>query len=166
MEHARGRSGREKHNPAGAACRRKVRLSRNQTHKRISEIDATESPRMDTTNAEFNRVLGGGLVPGSVTLLGGEPGMVSLRCCYNRVPPFKTPMFLEKSAQQIKMRAERIKKDVDNCYILTETKRKNIRQVAENQPQALMIFIQTLQTDHIYRALQVVFSRHECTRSL
>jgi predicted ATP-dependent serine protease len=102
---------REKHNPAGSSLQKESSPFAKPNSQRISEIDATESPRMDTTNAEFNRVLGGGLVPGSVTLLGGEPGMVSLRCCCNRVPPFKTPIcFYEKSAQQIKMRAERIKK--------------------------------------------------------
>jgi len=77
----------------------------------ISQIDATEAPRLDTTNLEFNRVLGGGLVPGSVTLLGGEPGIgkstLLLQVCLNL--PFKTLYVSgEESAQQIKMRADRI----------------------------------------------------------
>ena len=126
---------------------------------------------MDTTNAEFNRVLGGGLVPGSVTLLGGEPGIgkstLLLQLCLNL--PFKTLYVSgEESAQQIKMRAERIKKDVDNCYILTETKTQNIfRQVAENEPQALIIdSIQTLQTDHIESTAGSVSQIRECTGEL
>lgn len=148
-------------------------LSRKRTQKpqQISQIDATESPRMDTTNAEFNRVLGGGLVPGSVTLLGGEPGIgkstLLLQLCLNL--PFKTLYVSgEESAQQIKMRAERIKKDVDNCYILTETKTQNIfRQVADNQPNALIIdSIQTLQTDHIESTAGSVSQIRECTSEL
>jgi DNA repair protein RadA/Sms len=148
-------------------------LSRKRTQKpqRISQIDATESPRMDTTNAEFNRVLGGGLVPGSVTLLGGEPGIgkstLLLQLCLNL--PFRTLYVSgEESAQQIKMRAERIKKEAENCYILTETKTQNIfRQVAENQPQALIIdSIQTLQTDHIESTAGSVSQIRECTSEL
>jgi DNA repair protein RadA/Sms len=148
-------------------------LSRKRTQKpqRISQIDATESPRMDTTNAEFNRVLGGGLVPGSVTLLGGEPGIgkstLLLQLCLNL--PFKTLYVSgEESAQQIKMRAERIKKEADNCYILTETKTQNIfRQIGENQPQALIIdSIQTLQTDHIESTAGSVSQIRECTSEL
>jgi DNA repair protein RadA/Sms len=148
-------------------------LSRKRTQKpqRISQIDATASPRMDTTNAEFNRVLGGGLVPGSVTLLGGEPGIgkstLLLQLCLNL--PFKTLYVSgEESAQQIKMRAERIKKEADNCYILTETKTQNIfRQIGENQPQALIIdSIQTLQTDHIESTAGSVSQIRECTSEL
>ncbi|WP_194851494.1 DNA repair protein RadA [Nonlabens antarcticus] len=142
-----------------------------QTPQRISQIDATESPRMDTTNAEFNRVLGGGLVPGSVTLLGGEPGIgkstLLLQLCLNL--PFKTLYVSgEESAQQIKMRAERIKKGAENCYILTETKTQNIfRQIGENQPQALIIdSIQTLQTDHIESTAGSVSQIRECTSEL
>lgn len=144
---------------------------RTQKPQRISQIDATESPRMDTTNAEFNRVLGGGLVPGSVTLLGGEPGIgkstLLLQLCLNL--PFKTLYVSgEESAQQIKMRAERIKKDVDHCYILTETKTQNIfRQVTDNQPNALIIdSIQTLQTDHIESTAGSVSQIRECTGEL
>jgi DNA repair protein RadA/Sms len=54
--------------PAGSSLQKESCFRESELHQRISEIDATESPRMDTTNAEFNRVLGG-LVPGSVTLL-------------------------------------------------------------------------------------------------
>ena len=79
---------------------------RNSKPQRISEINAQESPRLDTTNLEFNRVLGGGLVPGSVTLLGGEPGIgkstLLLQVCLNL--PFKTLYVSgEESAQQIKI---------------------------------------------------------------
>ncbi len=139
--------------------------------QRISEIDASESPRLDTTNAEFNRVLGGGLVPGSITLLGGEPGIgkstLLLQVCLNL--PYKTLYVSgEESAQQIKMRADRIKQKVDHCYILTETKTQNIfRQISEVQPEVLIIdSIQTLQTDHIESTAGSVSQIKECTSEL
>lgn len=137
----------------------------------ISQIDATESPRMDTTNAEFNRVLGGGLVPGSVTLLGGEPGIgkstLLLQVCLNL--PFKTLYVSgEESAQQIKMRADRINTNARNCYILTETKTQNIfRQITEMQPEVLIIdSIQTLQTEIIESTAGSVSQIRECTSEL
>jgi DNA repair protein RadA/Sms len=137
----------------------------------ISKIDAAESPRMDTTNAEFNRVLGGGLVPGSITLLGGEPGIgkstLLLQVCLNL--PYKTLYVSgEESAQQIKMRADRIKNDAVNCYILTETKTQNIfRQITEVEPDILIIdSIQTLQTDHIESSPGSVSQIRECTSEL
>ncbi|AZQ43245.1 DNA repair protein RadA [Nonlabens ponticola] len=150
-----------------------VTLSRKRTQKpqRISQIDATESPRLDTTNAEFNRVLGGGLVSGSVTLLGGEPGIgkstLLLQLCLRL--PYKTLYVSgEESAHQIKMRAERIEKNVDNCYILTETKTQNIfRQIADFEPQVLIIdSVQTLQTDHIESTAGSVSQIRECTGEL
>jgi len=137
----------------------------------ISQIDATESPRMDTTNAEFNRVLGGGLVPGSMTLLGGEPGIgkstLLLQVCLNL--PFKTLYVSgEESAQQIKMRADRIKQNATNCYILTETKTQNIfRQTTEIEPDVLIIdSIQTLQTEIIESTAGSVSQIRECTSEL
>ncbi len=137
----------------------------------ISQIDATESPRMDTTNAEFNRVLGGGLVPGSMTLLGGEPGIgkstLLLQVCLNL--PFKTLYVSgEESAQQIKMRADRINQEATNCYILTETKTQNIfRQITEMEPEVLIIdSIQTLQTEIIESTAGSVSQIRECTSEL
>ncbi len=150
-----------------------VTLSRKHSSKPtlIAEIDATESPRLDTTNAEFNRVLGGGLVPGSVTLLGGEPGIgkstLLLQVSLNL--PFKTLYVSgEESAQQIKMRADRIKNDAVDCYILTETKTQNIfKQIADLKPDILIIdSIQTLQTEHIESTAGSVSQIKECTGEL
>ncbi|PQJ20064.1 DNA repair protein RadA [Nonlabens tegetincola] len=144
---------------------------RNSKPQRISEINAQESPRLDTTNLEFNRVLGGGLVPGSVTLLGGEPGIgkstLLLQVCLNL--PFKTLYVSgEESAQQIKMRADRINKNAENCYILTETKTQNIfKQVSDIEPDVLIIdSIQTLQTQHIESTAGSVSQIRECTGEL
>ncbi|WP_124979292.1 DNA repair protein RadA [Nonlabens xiamenensis] len=144
---------------------------RTPTPQLISQIDARENPRLDTTNTEFNRVLGGGLVPGSVSLLGGEPGIgkstLLLQVCLNL--PFKTLYVSgEESAQQIKMRADRIKKEVKDCYILTETKTQNIfRQIGEVEPDVVIIdSIQTLQTDHIESSPGSVSQIRECTSEL
>ena len=121
---------------------------------KIKEIDATQEQRMDSTDGEFNRVLGGGIVPGSLILLGGEPGIgkstlllqISLRL------PYKTLYVSgEESQKQIKMRAERINPNSENCYILTETKTQNIfRHILETEPDIVIIdSIQTLHTDYI-----------------
>ncbi len=137
----------------------------------ISKINAQESPRLDTTNSEFNRVLGGGLVPGSVTLLGGEPGIgkSTLLLQVSLHLPFNTLYVSgEESAQQIKMRADRIHKGADRCYVLTETKTQNIfRQISSIQPDVLIIdSIQTLHSDHIESAAGSVSQIRECTSEL
>ena len=79
--------------------------------QRIQEIDVQNETRIDTTNKEFNRVLGGGLVPGSVILLGGEPGIgkSTLLLQIALSSPLKVLYTSgEESGRQIKMRAERI----------------------------------------------------------
>ena len=121
---------------------------------KIKEIDATQEQRMDSTDAEFNRVLGGGIVPGSLILLGGEPGIgkSTLLLQISLKLPYKTLYVSgEESQKQIKMRAERINPNSDNCYILTETKTQNIfRHILETEPDIVIIdSIQTLHTDYI-----------------
>ncbi|MFN3640950.1 MAG: AAA family ATPase, partial [Flavobacterium sp.] len=121
---------------------------------RISDIDSTQEIRLNTTDGELNRVLGGGLVPGSLTLLGGEPGIgkSTLLLQIALKLPFKTLYVSgEESQKQIKMRAERIESTFDNCYILTETKTQNIfKQIQEMEPEIVIIdSIQTLHTDYI-----------------
>lgn len=138
---------------------------------KVREIDSTEEIRMNTMDGELNRVLGGGLVPGSMVLLGGEPGIgkstlllqISLRL------PFKTLYVSgEESQKQIKMRAERINPANDNCYILTETNTQNIfRQIEEIQPDVLIIdSIQTLHTEYIESSAGTVSQIKECTAEL
>ena len=110
---------------------------------KIKEIDATLEIRMDTCDNELNRVLGGGIVPGSLILLGGEPGIgkSTLLLQISLKLPYKTLYVSgEESQKQIKMRAERITPNGDNCYILTETKTQNIfRQIEEIQPEIVII---------------------------
>ena len=106
---------------------------------RINEIDSTQEIRLDTTDQELNRVLGGGIVPGSLILLGGEPGIgkSTLLLQISLSLPYKTLYVSgEESQKQIKMRAERITPNGDNCYILTETKTQNIfKQIEAIQPE-------------------------------
>src|SRR6476620_3543636 len=138
---------------------------------KINEIDSAEEIRLDTTDGELNRVLGGGLVPGSLTLLGGEPGIgkSTLLLQISLQLPYKTLYVSgEESQKQIKMRAERITPNGDNCYILTETKTQHIfRQIAEIEPDVVIIdSIQTLHTDYIESSPGSISQIRECTAEL
>lgn len=138
---------------------------------KIAEIDAALEVRMDTFDGELNRVLGGGIVPGSLILLGGEPGIgkSTLLLQISLKLPYKTLYVSgEESQKQIKMRAERITPNGDNCYILTETKTQNIfRQIQEIEPEIVIIdSIQTLHTDYIESSPGTISQIRECTAEL
>ncbi|MDD2986166.1 DNA repair protein RadA [Flavobacterium sp.] len=138
---------------------------------RIKDIDSTQEIRLNTTDGELNRVLGGGLVPGSLTLLGGEPGIgkSTLLLQISLQLPFKTLYVSgEESQKQIKMRAERITPNGDNCFILTETKTQNIfKQIQEIEPEIVIIdSIQTLHTDYIESSAGSISQIRECTAEL
>ena len=138
---------------------------------KIDEIDASQEPRMQTSDAEFDRVLGGGIVPGSLTLLGGEPGIgkstlllqISLKLNYKTLY-----VSGEESQKQIKMRAERINPNNNNCYILTETKTQNIfKQIEALEPEIVIIdSIQTLHSDYIESSAGSISQVRECTSEL
>ncbi len=138
---------------------------------KIAEIDSSQEVRMDTLDGELNRVLGGGIVPGSLILLGGEPGIgkSTLLLQISLKLPYKTLYVSgEESQKQIKMRAERITSKDDNCYILTETKTQNIfRQIQEIEPEIVIIdSIQTLHTDYIESTAGSISQIRECTAEL
>jgi len=138
---------------------------------KIKEIDSTQEVRMDSTDGELNRVLGGGIVPGSLILLGGEPGIgkSTLLLQISLKLPFKTLYVSgEESQKQIKMRAERINPNSDNCLILTETKTQNIfRHILETEPDIVIIdSIQTLHTDYIESTAGSISQIRECTAEL
>ena len=121
---------------------------------KISDIDTTKNPRLDTKDDELNRVLGGGIVPGSLILLGGEPGIgkSTLMLQISLLLPFKTLYVSgEESQKQIKLRAQRISPDNNNCYVLTETNTQQIfKQIELLEPDVLVIdSIQTLQSDFL-----------------
>ena len=144
------------------------RVSKSQ---KVKDISTTSEARLNTKNNELNRVLGGGIVPGSLTLLGGEPGIgkSTLMLQIALKLPYKTLYVSgEESAQQIKMRAERIHPDSENCYILTETKTQNIfSQIAELNPDIVVIdSIQTLHTDYIESSPGSISQIRETTTEL
>lgn len=137
----------------------------------ISDIEVGSEPRLSTLNKEFDRVLGGGIVPGSLTLLGGEPGIgkstLLLQIALHL--PFKTLYVSgEESQKQIKMRAQRITDTKSNCFILTETKTQNIfKQISKVVPDVVVIdSIQTLHSDYIESSAGSVSQIKECTSEL
>ncbi len=140
--------------------------------KLISEIDYNQDLRIDTQNNELNRVLGGGLVPGSLILVGGEPGIGKSTLMLQVALDIKNRKVLyvsgEESEQQIKMRAERISAKSNQCYILTETSTQNIfQQIAEITPDLLIIdSIQTLQTNLIDSSAGSISQIKECAAEL
>ena len=93
--------------------------------QRIDEIQVTEESRIDLGNGELNRVLGGGLVRGSLVLIGGEPGIGKSTLILQTVLSLKGYKVLyvsgEESARQLKLRAERIGGSAPECYIVCET---------------------------------------------
>lgn len=138
----------------------------------ISAIDSSKEQRISITDQELNRVLGGGLVPGSLVLFGGEPGIGKSTLMLQLALQEKKLKVLyvsgEESEQQIKMRAERINATNSNCYILTETSTQSIfQQVEALEPDLLIIdSIQTLHTAHIDSSPGSVSQIRECASEL
>lgn len=121
---------------------------------KIQEITASQEDRIPTNNNELNRVLGGGLVKGSVVLLGGEPGIGKSTLLLQIALLMQNKVLYvsgEESQSQIKLRAERLEGKSDQCLILTETKTQNIfKTIEETIPDVVVIdSIQTLHTDYI-----------------
>lgn len=138
---------------------------------KIDEIDTSADIRLQTDDTEFNRVLGGGIVPGSVTLLGGEPGIgkSTLLLQIALKLPFKSLYVSgEESQKQIKMRAERIESGNNKCYVLTETKTQNIfKQIQTIKPEFVIVdSIQTLHSDYIESSPGSISQIKECTAEL
>jgi DNA repair protein RadA/Sms len=145
----------------------------------VSEITFKEEDRLLTPDAEFNRVLGGGIVAGSLVLIGGEPGIgkstLMLQLALN-MPGIKVLYVSgEESGHQIKMRAERLAPQPpkggaigNECFILTETSTQNIfKQIEELEPDLVVIdSIQTLHSAHIESTPGSVSQVRECTAEL
>lgn len=121
---------------------------------RMDEIDVRDVPRLKTGDDEMDRVLGGGLVPGVVILLGGEPGIGKSTLLLQLALQLKKNVLYvsgEESQQQIKLRATRMGLAEDSCYVLSETQTQRIfAQLEKLSPQVLIIdSIQTLHSDYI-----------------
>jgi DNA repair protein RadA/Sms len=146
--------------------------TRNAKPQAIHTIENQEHVRLILKDAELNRVLGGGLVPGSLILFGGEPGIgkstLLLQMAVDEAKLNVLYVSGEESEQQIKMRAERIGLTNQHCYILTETNIQNIfKQAEETQPELLIIdSIQTLFSTHIESSPGSISQVRECTAQL
>jgi DNA repair protein RadA/Sms len=140
---------------------------------RVDDIQSITEERIPTGDKELDRVLGGGLVAGSVILIGGEPGIgkstLMLQLALNIADKKILYVSGEESEQQIKMRAERITDAPKaNCYILTETSTQNIfKQIEQLEPDIIIVdSIQTLHSAHIESTPGSVSQVRECTAEL
>lgn len=140
--------------------------------ERVSDIEKREIVRIDLGNSEVNRVLGGGLVPGSLILLGGEPGIgkstLSLQLALSNNGLKTLYVSGEESAEQIKMRADRIGIGNEECLIYTETLLENITsQIRQLKPDVVVIdSIQTIYTELIDSSAGSVSQIRECASTL
>lgn len=156
---------------------------------RLKEIPLQDAPRIDTEDTELNRVLGGGLVPGSIVLLGGEPGIGKSTLTLQTLLGMSGMPILyvsgEESAHQIKMRAERIKKavsgnavaedgsvgtanEINNVFILCETSLEKIYSGIQQLHPSLVVIdsIQTISTEQVDSSPGSVSQVRECAASL
>lgn len=159
----------EKNIPTVVAFSSTTRNARPQT---LQSIEQQEQPRRPLLDNELNRVLGGGLVPGSLILFGGEPGIgkstLLLQVAIEQNDLKVLYVSGEESEQQIKMRAERIGVKNEGCFILTETNLQNIfKQAEEIQPELIVIdSIQTLFSTQIESSPGSISQVRECTAQL
>jgi DNA repair protein RadA/Sms len=138
---------------------------------RLNEIKSDQMQRYDMKYAEVNRVLGGGLVPGSVVLIGGEPGIGKSTLALQLAMRFENSTLYvsgEESAQQLKMRAERLEGSNNQTLILTETSLQAIiLQIKKVQPSLVIIdSIQTLFSEEIESAPGSISQVRECASQM
>lgn len=139
---------------------------------RLSEIEVKEEMRMKMPSGELNRVLGGGLVSGSLTLIGGEPGIGKSTLLLQNILSIRNRRVLyisgEESASQLKLRADRLGKVSEDTFILCETDLDNIFTQIENVKPALVVVdsIQTISSPEIESAPGSVSQVRECAASL
>ncbi|MFC5625341.1 DNA repair protein RadA [Algoriphagus winogradskyi] len=140
--------------------------------KKIQEVNYEEQPRYVTGDAELDRVLGGGIVPGSLVLIGGEPGIGKSTLMLQIALILNTKKILyvsgEESEAQIKMRADRMSAKNPECYVLSETNTQQIfQQIEALKPDLLVIdSIQTLTSQYVESAAGSVSQVRECTAEL
>jgi len=139
---------------------------------KVADISLDKESRIQTHNIELDRVLGGGIVPGAIVLLGGEPGIGKSTLMLQLALGMKDCKTLyvsgEESGKQIKMRAERLGEGSSDCYILTETATQNIfHHVDQIEPDLLVIdSIQTLHTQAIDSSPGSISQIRECAAEL
>lgn len=138
----------------------------------VNSIVASDEPRIHLPSEELNRVLGGGLVPGSIVLIGGEPGIGKSTLVLQNLLSIKSKTILyvsgEESATQLKLRADRIGRGSDNCFIVCETSLETIfTHIEELNPGIIVIdSIQTIASDTLESAAGSVSQVRECAAQL
>jgi len=138
----------------------------------LQQIDATAEMRIDMHNGEFNRVLGGGLVPGGLVLLGGEPGIGKSTLALQVLMQLGDKKTLyasgEESARQLKLRAERLAGDPSNLYIVSETSLERIlSHVSDLRPDVVVIdSIQTIGSESVESTIGSLSQVRECAAIL
>lgn len=148
-----------------------VRRAKSRIQK-VTEIELNEEPRIKMPSNELNRVLGGGLVAGSLVLIGGEPGIGKSTLVLQNILSIRSKKILyvsgEESAQQLKMRADRIGRMSDNVLIACETSLENIfEHIDEVSPELLIVdSIQTIASDEIESSAGSVSQVRECASRL
>ena len=143
-------------------------VTRGSTPQRIQDVLSQEEMRIDMQSSELNRVLGGGLVPGSLVLLGGEPGIGKSTLALQVLMKMGDKKTLyasgEESVKQLKLRAERLAGSSDNLYIMAETSLERILDsVTELQPEVVVVdSIQTIGTETIEASIGSLSQVREC----
>lgn len=139
---------------------------------KMSDIAAVEEERISMPSKELNRVLGGGLVTGSLVLIGGEPGIGKSTLVLQNILAIKTRRILyvsgEESLSQLKMRADRIGRVSDNVYIASDTSLEDVfKHIEEVEPQLVVVdSIQTIASESIESAAGSVSQVRECSAQL
>lgn len=149
-----------------------VAVSRQATPQPLSAVESSNEVRIDCRIGELNRLLGGGIVPGSIILLGGEPGIgkstLSLQIALQ--PSLGRVLYVsgEESASQVKMRADRLGLPLDRCLILNETLLENILTQSESSSPTLLVVdsIQTLYSERVDSSPGSVSQVRECAAGL
>lgn len=135
---------------------------------KLSEIKSMDEPRIPLPSKELNRVLGGGVVPGSLILIGGEPGIGKSTLLLQNILSIRNRTILyvsgEESASQLKLRADRLGKISDNTFILCETSLESIfTQIESIRPQLVVVdSIQTIASSDLESAAGSVSQVREC----
>ena len=147
-------------------------VSRGSHPQRVQDVQAQEEMRIDMQSSELNRVLGGGLVPGSLVLLGGEPGIGKSTLALQVLMKMGARRTLyasgEESVKQLKLRAERLAGDPDNLYIMAETSLERILDsVTQLQPEVVVVdSIQTIGTESIEASIGSLSQVRECAAKI
>lgn len=139
---------------------------------KVSDLEVSDEQRIKMPSQELNRVLGGGLVAGSLVLIGGEPGIGKSTLVLQNILSIKSRRVLyvsgEESATQIKLRADRIGRMSDNVYIVCESSLENIfHHIKEVEPQLVIVdSVQTIASDAIESSAGSVSQVRECSAQL